>query len=412
MDDKVINVNDIVSSVVGLSIVEEEYQELYVKLSGRGRRALNSIFKRTVDIQDFYKELLLMKQNELKEIDGCGRTTVKELTEFLQEFRYRVSRRWLSTEDAPEDSCVVLQDDNESALQPQANINNHQDTIKRLISKTFSDLSPRSQYPARKFLRRFNEDWNKLYERISADGFSVYSIYDVGKTTGPEIQQWLERVKYIIRNNKDVTAKPKTATVGFNQFSAHQNSSRATSGKDVIYALIANKLEPDDERRFKKLTDILSKRSRTIVEKMIQTSNSNLEQFFQLISDEQFSVESIKGIGVKSVLEMYKWIEGAREILKPYYYFERFNLKRVIRVPKKFENLFLFDGFLRDVNNKMSEYRREDELVHIRDFIYPNCHGVFKEDLYSEIEAFCLGVINQQFSIDIQDRMLVFAANN
>ena len=401
-----INVNDILSSVVGYSMVEEEYQELYRSLSLRGQRVLDRFFRQADDLRDYYKELLLMERKQLQGINGCGRVTEKELCQFLVEFRAKVGRKWLCKDAAAaeERPPVFLKDVEEDVNHEKELGYNSQVIIKRLISKSFNDLSPRCQYPARKFIKRFNENWDKLYIRITSPSFSVYSLYDVGKKTAPEMEQWLERVKSIIRDKKDVYVKGQAIVTDDIPYDTAEQ-------EEVIYKLVEHNLKPADERRYKEITASLSKRSRNVVGSIVLKTGNDIMGLYQYLTDKHFSIETLKGIGVKSALEMYKWTEGIKEIIRPYYYSQKFHLTELVSIPEKYKDSFRIEGFLTDLTNAISQFRKEEDSIHIRDFIYPNCIGIYKEEQYAELETICLEIIHSNFSLVVSNNMISFPAS-
>lgn len=276
MENTVINVNEVINATKGLAIIEAEYKKLYLGLSVRARRVLDFFHKQASNEMDFYKELLLLEKDQFQTINGCGRITANELLVFHHDFKINVGRSLLTKENdasISEEWPIFDNIDIDEACKDEASDElNSNLKLDRLISRLTSDLSIKSKYPARRFLKRFNGNWGELYKRITATRFSVYSIYGVGKVNGPEIRQWLERVKSVIQQHAITPQSKQSVSIA----SVSKGADSTTSDLD---RLIGHKLESDDERRIKDMTDNLSKRSRTVVNRLIKQAGGKHWEF-------------------------------------------------------------------------------------------------------------------------------------
>ena len=415
MENSLIYVDDVLGSLLGFTIAKEEYKKLFHRLSGRAQRVLGLFYHQAVDEKDYYKQLLLFEKDRLQYIKGCGISTRNEFLVFLQDFRINVGRNWLKTQNGqPMTKSWPMFVNRGEGETNKIGLPNELDSylkVDKLVSNSISSLAKKSKSPAKGFLKMFNGDWDKLYERITSKDFSVYSIFGVGPTNGPEIEQWLEKVRGIIVNNvsRTPTMTQTAQTVETPQTTKNKMTpvSAVPHIKD-LERMISNKLEPEDECRFKEITGSLSQRCHTVVVRLIKQTDWNLGTLYRYLSSDGFSVQRLKGVGMKSILEMYQWTEDVKEIIRPYYLAQRYSLKEPIRLPEEYRDVFKIDEFLKSINDRIGEYRTQDEYIHIRDFIYPNCNGVYKEAAFKELEALCLGIIRQYYTIAITDRQLVF----
>lgn len=398
--------------------------------------------------KEFLEQFLSASSVEIHSRKNCGRLTLEELQTLRNVLRDEVQYDPTTSESTDED----IQDVAEEIHFP-SNI----DELLPLFKSTYADLSTRSANRVDWLLEECGNSLSRFYERIS-DPKCINTIPTIGKKSRPELIDFFIRAKDFLRQFPDeesVSAKVKHHLVaspsalglpddameslkGMEESLGHFPLFAAIqlyfdNRPDEEKALIEGCLDIYDGQELPERTEVAASLNLT-QERVRQKRNKLIERlpaYFKTYSLPGFitvnpyrwqmtHVEQDINVteGTNFNLNFVTWVLGSVfddlvligdpvKCIGGYFEMDPF----LSIVPAKLLPLFDFEGFIRDIDERLQDKRINEEKIGLRCIMASHFNVQYCEDELPEIDTTCRTILYLHYSVEVDQGFVIFPAN-
>lgn len=398
--------------------------------------------------KEFLEQFLSASSVEIHSRKNCGRLNLEELQTLRNVLRDEVQYDPTTFESTDEDTQDVADD-----VHFPSNI----DEILPLFKSTYADLSTRSANRVDWLLEECGNSLSKFYERIS-DPKCIDTIYGVGKKSRPELIDFFLKAKDFLLSFPDeesVFAKVKHHLVAspsalglpdgaieslqemeeslghFPLFAAIQQY--FDNRPDEEKAIIEGCLDIYDGQELPDRTEIAASLNLT-QERIRQKRNKLIERlpaYFKTYSSLGFITENpycwqmthaeeeINATeGTNFNLNFVTWVLGnvfddlvligdPVKSIGGYFDLDPF----LCIVPAKLIPLFDFDGFIKDIDDRLQEKRLNEEKASLRSIIASHLKVQYCEEELPEIDTTCRTILYLHYPVEVDQGYVLLPAN-
>lgn len=431
-----------------LDLVRQRFNTALTKVKVRTYNVLEAWRAEFSTDKEFLEHFLSATSDEIHKRRNCGRLTLDELQTLRNILRGKAQCNLEDSDLSGEENQPEVEE-----FHLPSNI----DKILPLFRTTYANLSTRSANRVEWLLEECGNSLSKFYERIS-DPKCIKTIPTVGKKSRPELVAFFVKAKDFLRQFPDeeaVSAKVKHHLVASPEALGLPNGAieslqemEDSLGHFPLFAAIQLYFDnrPEDEKALiEECLDIyegqdIPERAEIAAnlnlspERVRQKRNKLIERlpsYFKTYSSLGFITENPYRWQMTHIQEnvnssertnfnpnFVTWVLGSVfddlaiigdpvKSIGGYFDMDPF----LCIVPAKLIPLFDFDGFIKDIDDRLQEKRINEEKASLRSIIASHLKVQYCEEELPEIDATCRTILYLHYPVEVDQGNILFPAN-
>lgn len=431
-----------------LDLVRQRFNTALTKVKVRTYNVLEAWRAEFSTDKEFLEQFLSATSDEIHKRRNCGRLTLDELQTLRNILRGKAQCNLEDSDLSGEENQPEVEE-----FHLPSNI----DKILPLFRTTYANLSTRSANRVEWLLEECGNSLSKFYERIS-DPKCIKTIPTVGKKSRPELVAFFVKAKDFLRQFPDeeaVSAKVKHHLVASPEALGLPNGAieslqemEDSLGHFPLFAAIQLYFDnrPEDEKALiEECLDIyegqdIPERAEIAAnlnlspERVRQKRNKLIERlpsYFKTYSSLGFITENPYRWQMTHIQEnvnssertnfnpnFVTWVLGSVfddlaiigdpvKSIGGYFDMDPF----LCIVPAKLIPLFDFDGFIKDIDDRLQEKRINEEKASLRSIIASHLKVQYCEEELPEIDATCRTILYLHYPVEVDQGNILFPAN-
>ena len=431
-----------------LDLVRQRFNTALTKVKVRTYNVLEAWRAEFSTDKEFLEHFLSATSDEIHKRRNCGRLTLDELQTLRNILRGKAQCNLEDSDLSGEENQPEVEE-----FHLRSNI----DKILPLFRTTYANLSTRSANRVEWLLEECGNSLSKFYERIS-DPKCIKTIPTVGKKSRPELVAFFVKAKDFLRQFPDeeaVSAKVKHHLVASPEALGLPNGAieslqemEDSLGHFPLFAAIQLYFDnrPEDEKALiEECLDIyegqdIPERAEIAAnlnlspERVRQKRNKLIERlpsYFKTYSSLGFITENPYRWQMTHIQEnvnssertnfnpnFVTWVLGSVfddlaiigdpvKSIGGYFDMDPF----LCIVPAKLIPLFDFDGFIKDIDDRLQEKRINEEKASLRSIIASHLKVQYCEEELPEIDATCRTILYLHYPVEVDQGNILFPAN-
>ena len=431
-----------------LDLVRQRFNTALTKVKVRTYNVLEAWRAEFSTDKEFLEHFLSATSDEIHKRRNCGRLTLDELQTLRNILRGKAQCNLEDSDLSGEENQPEVEE-----FHLPSNI----DKILPLFRTTYANLSTRSANRVEWLLEECGNSLSKFYERIS-DPKCIKTILTVGKKSRPELVAFFVKAKDFLRQFPDeeaVSAKVKHHLVASPEALGLPNGAieslqemEDSLGHFPLFAAIQLYFDnrPEDEKALiEECLDIyegqdIPERAEIAAnlnlspERVRQKRNKLIERlpsYFKTYSSLGFITENPYRWQMTHIQEnvnssertnfnpnFVTWVLGSVfddlaiigdpvKSIGGYFDMDPF----LCIVPAKLIPLFDFDGFIKDIDDRLQEKRINEEKASLRSIIASHLKVQYCEEELPEIDATCRTILYLHYPVEVDQGNILFPAN-
>ena len=431
-----------------LDLVRQRFNTALTKVKVRTYNVLETWRAEFSTDKEFLEHFLSATSDEIHKRRNCGRLTLDELQTLRNILRGKAQCNLEDSDLSGEENQPEVEE-----FHLPSNI----DKILPLFRTTYANLSTRSANRVEWLLEECGNSLSKFYERIS-DPKCIKTIPTVGKKSRPELVAFFVKAKDFLRQFPDeeaVSAKVKHHLVASPEALGLPNGAieslqemEDSLGHFPLFAAIQLYFDnrPEDEKALiEECLDIyegqdIPERAEIAAnlnlspERVRQKRNKLIERlpsYFKTYSSLGFITENPYRWQMTHIQEnvnssertnfnpnFVTWVLGSVfddlaiigdpvKSIGGYFDMDPF----LCIVPAKLIPLFDFDGFIKDIDDRLQEKRINEEKASLRSIIASHLKVQYCEEELPEIDATCRTILYLHYPVEVDQGNILFPAN-
>lgn len=431
-----------------LDLVRQRFNTALTKVKVRTYNVLEAWRAEFSTDKEFLEHFLSATSDEIHKRRNCGRLTLDELQTLRNILRGKAQCNLEDSDLSGEENQPEVEE-----FHLPSNI----DKILPLFRTTYANLSTRSANRVEWLLEECGNSLSKFYERIS-DPKCIKTIPTVGKKSRPELVAFFVKAKDFLRQFPDeeaVSAKVKHHLVASPEALGLPNGAieslqemEDSLGHFPLFAAIQLYFDnrPEDEKALiEECLDIyegqdIPERAEIAAnlnlspERVRQKRNKLIERlpsYFKTYSSLGFITENPYRWQMTHIQEnvnssertnfnpnFVTWVLGSvfddlaiigDPVKSIGGYFDKDPFLCI--VPAKLIPLFDFDGFIKDIDDRLQEKRINEEKASLRSIIASHLKVQYCEEELPEIDATCRTILYLHYPVEVDQGNILFPAN-
>lgn len=385
---------------------------------------------------------------------NCGRQTINDILTFREKLHQQVECANIGATDISNE----ISHTNESPIEEHVNdLPNNINELLPLFLDNLNELSSRSKNRVIKLLRECDNSLSTFYRKI-CDPDCINTIHNIGQKSKPEIQEFLTRTKDFLaqfQNEESVSLRIKShlatspsalglpdgaidfllekeASIGhFPLFAAiklyldnrpdeekaiiegcmriHQNqklAARAEIGDSLNFS--AERIRQKRNELIKKFTTYFSTYSKLgfISENPYRLLMTHIEKDINESEGTDFNLNFVCWV-LGCAFEELTTIGNIVKSIGGYYCDNSF----LCVVPTRLSQIFDFEAFIQDLDNRMQKKRINEEKVKLSNIINSNLKVPYCEEDMSMIDTTCRTILYLHYPVEIDHGYVILPAN-
>lgn len=431
-----------------LDLVRQRFNTALTKVKVRTYNVLEAWRAEFSTDKEFLEHFLSATSDEIHKRRNCGRLTLDELQTLRN---ILMGKAQCNLEDSD-----LSGEENQPEVE-EFHLPSNIDKILPLFRTTYANLSTRSANRVEWLLEECGNSLSKFYERIS-DPKCIKTIPTVGKKSRPELVAFFVKAKDFLRQFPDeeaVSAKVKHHLVASPEALGLPNGAieslqemEDSLGHFPLFAAIQLYFDnrPEDEKALiEECLDIyegqdIPERAEIAAnlnlspERVRQKRNKLIERlpsYFKTYSSLGFITENPYRWQMTHIQEnvnssertnfnpnFVTWVLGSVfddlaiigdpvKSIGGYFDMDPF----LCIVPAKLIPLFDFDGFIKDIDDRLQEKRINEEKASLRSIIASHLKVQYCEEELPEIDATCRTILYLHYPVEVDQGNILFPAN-
>ena len=299
VDNQFDNIYSWISTDEGLQKCRAVFDCLMINCSPRTENIISKMVGAEEQTTQFFKDFIRLTAFSLYRVPGCGRKSREEILMIVRSLTTSLFR------EMPIEYNVTEEEVPEPSIDIDYSSFNLQDLLPQ-IKEAFSKYPIRVNHALGALLLSCEGSVEKFYDYITDEGFEYQKIRNIGKKSFQDVEKCLKDVRLLVQNYRPVEHPNIDA----------QSDITSISEDAVAPSLpwYIEKLHPLLLQKF----GCLSVRSRHALEAMYRECNQSVKEFYEIISDPDFSIISLHNIGKGSVSEISGVLSEIKSLVEEY----------------------------------------------------------------------------------------------
>ena len=420
----------------------QHYNALLSECSVRTYHVLQSLQQSFVRGEDYLDYLCNITPEQVYKLRNAGRKTVNEIMDLVKAL-----------------NLPYVEQVQEVVVEEPKHIPENIDTLWPIVRVHIDNLSARAKNAILLFMQARDGSLRWLYETIADPDFKAGRIKNIGKGTVPEVERFFSFVRDFVEGFADERAVEE-AIEKYNRASLNDISIpdekqdritelEASLGYFPVFAVVQEYISGLDDTSKTIIENLVithigqSLSNRNDVSEVLKLSPERVRQkrnnllralvaYFKSLSTIGFAKENPyqylmtrvneevnRKEGTDFSLDFVNWILGstyddvtffgdAIKVLCGYYTTESF----ICLAPTKLCELFDFQSFIDDMNERMGEKRVDEVRVGLRSIIDKHLVAKYCEDELPEIETACRSILYLHYPVEVDYGQIIFKPNS